>query len=92
MGLRYPEYLFSPFEWSGSRGGAAARIALPNEIALRLLGRRALVVSGGGGGGLNAAEPGAPFIPVDGRAGADQPVPQSGSRKQMDKNDRWRRA
>ncbi len=37
MGLRYPEYLFPPFEWYGSRGGAATRIALPNEIALRLM-------------------------------------------------------
>ncbi len=37
VGLRYPKYLFPPFEWYGSRGGAATRIALPNEIALRLL-------------------------------------------------------
>ncbi len=37
MGLRYPEYLFPPFEWYGSRSAAATLIAAPNQIALRLL-------------------------------------------------------
>ncbi len=68
MGLQYPEYLFPPFEWYGSRGGAATRIALPNEIALRLLGRRALAVLRGGCGS-DEAEPGALFMPIDRRAG-----------------------
>ena len=36
MGLRYPKYLFSLFEWYGSRGGTATRIALLNKIALHL--------------------------------------------------------
>ncbi len=70
MGPRYPEYLFPPIEWYGSRGGAATRIALPNEIALRHLERRALAVLRGGCGS-DEAEPGALFIPPDGRAGID---------------------
>jgi TolB-like protein len=46
-GLRYPEYLFPPFEWYGSRGTAARCIAPRNQTALRLLGAKGV---GGVGG------------------------------------------
>lgn len=50
------------------RGPAATRIAPRNQIALRLLGRRALAVLRGGCAS-DEAEPGSLFVPVGRRAG-----------------------